>query len=116
MWDNVGIYRDRQSLEKALTEIERIRSKDVPKIAVPRTDHSNQWLTALQVDNMLLTSKLVATAALFREESRGAHARRDFPEKDDAGWFFNTIIIPAGDDMEIRKGDIITTIDTGVPR
>ncbi len=41
MWDNVGIYRDRQSLEKALTEIERILSDDVPKMAVPRTDHSN---------------------------------------------------------------------------
>jgi len=116
MWDNVGIYRDRESLENAIAKIERIQAEDVPCMSVPRTDHSNQWLTALQIENMLLTSKLVAKSALFREESRGSHARLDFPEKDNENWFCNTVIIPRGVEIELRKDDVITTIDSEVPR
>ena len=41
-------------------------------------------LSALQ--NMLLVSRLIAEAALMREESRGVHCRTDFPETDDAHW------------------------------
>ncbi len=46
--------------------------------------------SALSVRNLALLGRLLATAALRREESRGAHFRLDFPETDDARWRVTT--------------------------
>jgi L-aspartate oxidase len=64
MWDRVGIIRDRASLERALREFEQIGRGNL-------TNASRNFLTL---------AELVARAALWREESRGAHYRSDFPE------------------------------------
>ncbi len=67
MWERVGILRDRQSLERALAEFRQIESARLS--------------TASR--NFVALAKLVATAALWREESRGGHFRTDFPERDE---------------------------------
>jgi L-aspartate oxidase len=76
MWERVGILRTRQSLTRALREfeqIERARSLRAPS------------------RNFVTVAMLVARAALWREESRGAHFRYDFPERDDARWQVHSI-------------------------
>jgi len=65
MWERVGILRERQSLERAITEFDQIAAGDLG--------------TASR--NFVTLAKMVAAAALWREESRGAHFRSDFPEK-----------------------------------
>jgi len=67
MWERVGILRDRQSLERALAEFRQMESARLS--------------TASR--NFVALAKLVATAALWREESRGGHFRTDFPERDE---------------------------------
>ncbi|HEV2880256.1 MAG TPA: L-aspartate oxidase [Pyrinomonadaceae bacterium] len=76
MWERVGILRSRQSLMRALGEleqIERARSLRAPS------------------RNFVTVALLVARAALWREESRGAHFRYDFPAPDDARWRVHSI-------------------------
>ncbi|HLL15295.1 MAG TPA: L-aspartate oxidase [Pyrinomonadaceae bacterium] len=76
MWERVGILRSRQSLLRALSEfeqIERARSLRAPS------------------RNFATVALLIARAALWREESRGAHFRHDFPERDDARWRVHSI-------------------------
>jgi L-aspartate oxidase len=76
MWERVGILRSRQSLTRALGEleqIERARSLRAPS------------------RNFVTVALLVARAALWREESRGAHFRYDFPTTDDARWRVHSI-------------------------
>jgi L-aspartate oxidase len=76
MWERVGILRSRQSLTRALVEfeqIERARSLRAPS------------------RNFATVALLIARAALWREESRGAHFRHDFPERDDARWRVHSI-------------------------
>lgn len=70
MWERVGILRSRQSLQRALTEFEQIGRA---RLRTPSR-------------NFLTVATLVARAALWREESRGAHYRVDFPQRDDARW------------------------------
>ena len=67
MWERVGILRDKDSLKRALKEFEQI-------------EHSNLSTSSR---NFVTLAKLVATSALWREESRGGHFRNDFPEKDE---------------------------------
>ncbi len=64
MWERVGILRSRESLERAISEFEQI--------AAGNLSHASR--------NFVTLAKLVAEAALWREESRGGHYRTDFPK------------------------------------
>jgi L-aspartate oxidase len=75
MWERVGILRTRQSLERALREFEQIARA---QLRPPSR-------------NFLTVATLVARAALWREESRGAHYRADFPLRDDERWRVHSI-------------------------
>ena len=67
MWERVGILRDKDSLQRALKEFEQISSANL----------------STSSRNFVTLAKLVATSALWREESRGGHFRNDFPERDE---------------------------------
>ncbi len=71
MWDEVGIVRNEAGLTKALQEIDAIEREAPP----------GAWT----LHNMLQTSRLIARAALMRQESRGGHYREDFPHES-AEW------------------------------
>lgn len=70
MWERVGILRTRESLERALREFEQIAASPLSRAS----------------RNFLNVATLIARAALWREESRGAHFRMDFPKPDDRNW------------------------------
>ncbi|MBC7899087.1 MAG: L-aspartate oxidase [Saprospiraceae bacterium] len=66
MWERVGILRDRESLQRAIRELEQISKSNL-------STSSNNFVTL---------ALLVAQAAIWREESRGGHFRNDFPERE----------------------------------
>ena len=82
MWTNVGLFRDARGLAAALQTIDPLwraldaRVLDGEPLDVPA------WRTA----SILTVARLITRAALRREESRGAHYREDFPQRDDAQW------------------------------
>jgi succinate dehydrogenase/fumarate reductase flavoprotein subunit len=77
MWNGTGIIRSKESLEEALAKLEKVAKQiDFPAVSMEE----------LELKNMLLVAKLITKAALDRTESRGAHYRTDFPQKDDANW------------------------------
>ena len=71
LWDKVGIIRNKGGLTEA-ADILAAWQNSLP----PPTERSSY-----ELNNMALTGRLMAEAALVREESRGAHFRSDFPEK-----------------------------------
>jgi L-aspartate oxidase len=77
MWEKVGIIRDREGLLSALVQLEkwdeRLRG---------RCQTRREW----EIQNMVTVGRLVATAALQREHSLGAHFRSDHPEEFSSGW------------------------------
>ncbi|HEV8243125.1 MAG TPA: L-aspartate oxidase [Nitrospirales bacterium] len=77
MWEKVGIIRDREGLLSALAQLEkwdeRLRG---------RCQARREW----EIQNMVTVGRLVATAALQREHSLGAHFRSDHPEEFSSGW------------------------------
>ncbi len=90
MWANVGILRTKEKLTHALKDIQRLKSTPL-EIGNHNTTFAYEQLEALQVRNMLIVSEIIIKAALFREESRGAHFREDFPETNPS-WRKNIII------------------------
>jgi fumarate reductase (CoM/CoB) subunit A len=90
MWTNVGILRNKEKLTQALEDIQRLKSTTM-SVANHTTTFAYEQLEALQVRNMLTVAEMIIKAALFREESRGAHFREDFPETNPF-WRKNIII------------------------
>jgi succinate dehydrogenase/fumarate reductase flavoprotein subunit len=82
MWRDVGLFRNRAGLEAAVGELEATwRSLDA-WMANDRPLDGDGW----RIASILTVGRLIARAALRREESRGAHYRDDFPVRDDIHW------------------------------
>lgn len=82
MWRNVGLFRRAETLQQTVEAIEgpwRAVSREIRQGAQLEAE---RWKAA----NLLTVARLVARAALRREESRGAHYRDDYPDRDDIHW------------------------------
>ncbi|HEY0406067.1 MAG TPA: L-aspartate oxidase [Pyrinomonadaceae bacterium] len=88
MWERVGILRSRESVGRALAEFEQIARAPLSRAS----------------RNFLTVATLIARAALWREESRGAHHRTDYPARDDERWRVHSI---ARDGAEISSSRLI---------
>ena len=73
MWENVGIFRNEETLKKAQQEIEKLQSK-FNRESICKTKEEYEFR------NMLIVAKLITDCALKRKESRGAHYRTDYLE------------------------------------
>jgi len=92
MQEDAAVYRTGESLASGVERIETVRQK-AADIAV--TDRGMVWNTdlveTLEFDNLLAQAAVTVVSGLNRQESRGAHAREDFSERDDKGWMKHTL-------------------------
>jgi fumarate reductase (CoM/CoB) subunit A len=110
MWDNVGIFRTGEALKGVLSEIVKMRA-EVSSISTQSKSlsYNKEWIESLELPNMLLTAEMVTKAAMMREESRGAHYRRDFTKVDNKNWLVNIHIAKNGEGMKLWTEPIIIT-------
>src|SRR5262249_60502644 len=84
MDQHVGVFRTRQGLEEMAAGIPRLRERLARAQIDDRSRTFNTELVqALELEFMLDGAETIVHSALAREESRGSHARRDFPNRDD---------------------------------
>jgi succinate dehydrogenase / fumarate reductase flavoprotein subunit len=111
MSEKVGIFRTKDELAQALDEVIKIKER-YKNVSVSSTDkHMNYELhNALELDYMLEVAHTIVLGALLRQESRGAHFRRDFDTRNDKNWLKHTIA-KMGKDSEpvISYKDVIIT-------
>jgi succinate dehydrogenase/fumarate reductase flavoprotein subunit len=90
--NKLGPIRHQRTLNEALAEYERIEREDLPAMRLDERARNSDEVrgqeleSALSVRNLALLGRILATAALARSESRGAHFRLDHPETDDVRW------------------------------
>jgi succinate dehydrogenase/fumarate reductase flavoprotein subunit len=98
--NKLGPIREEQTLKQALAEYERIEREEVPAMRLDERARSSDKVradeleSALSVRNLALLGRILATAALARTESRGAHFRLDYPDTDDIRWRVVTRLEP----------------------
>ena len=101
MSENVGIIRTETNLQKALIKILELKSA-APKVGVRGDLKYNKGLLAcLEIPNMLTAAEAIVRGAITRKESRGAHARSDYPKKD-PNFKKNIIYKKSGDEMKLE--------------
>jgi succinate dehydrogenase / fumarate reductase flavoprotein subunit len=103
MNDHVGVFRVEEGMQKALEKVRELkeRFKEVrvgDQGEVYNTDQLNIW----ELSNLLDLAEVTAASALARKESRGAHARDDYQERDDRKWMKHTMAWLRDDDVDLR--------------
>ncbi len=93
----VGIVRDEKEMQQALSEIPKLQARAARAGIGGNREYNTGWHTALDLDNLLAISEIVAIAGIERKESRGAHFRDDYPEKS-AEWGKYNLRITKGPD------------------
>ncbi len=84
MQELVGIVRNEGDMQRALEVVDDLRQRAGKVSVVGNREYNPGWHTALDLKFLLIVSEAVARAALERKESRGAHFREDYEEKDEA--------------------------------
>ncbi|MGO9446383.1 MAG: succinate dehydrogenase flavoprotein subunit [Thiobacillaceae bacterium] len=98
-----GVYRDRNNLQAGLKKLAELQDR---LNSAALTDHSRVFNTArveaLELENLIGVARATMVSALAREESRGAHARDDFPGRDDDRWLRHTLYLQLGDQLDYK--------------
>ncbi len=105
---NFSVFREGDAMAEGLKELSEIRERlKNARLDDKSSDFNTQRIECLELDNLMETAYSTAVAANFRTESRGAHSRFDFPERDDDNWLCHSIYVP--EDESMIKRDVNMT-------
>lgn len=103
MQRDFGVFREEQSLTAGLRELFELRDR-LQHAGLPDKSKvfNSARIEALELDNLMDTAIASAVSAANRRESRGAHSRKDFPDRNDAEWLKHTVYLRAQDLIRYR--------------
>jgi len=101
MQDLVGIVRREEEMNRALEVIAALKERARHVRVEGNRMYNAGWHTSIDLHNLLVVSEAITRAALVRKESRGAHFRDDYPNKDNALGGFNVVLRKTGNEMRV---------------
>lgn len=112
MMENVSVFRQKNSLNAALDKIKQLKAR-YKKLSVQDQGNcfNRDLLDAIELGHLLDLSEVITRGALHRKESRGAHSREDFPERDDKKFLAHTLVR-----LDKTKGPQIFTKPVAITR
>ena len=110
MFDHVGIFRTGEGMQQALDKVRELKER-FKNVCVE--DHGKVFNTNLlntwELGNLLDLAEVVTLCAINRTESRGAHARDDFPKRDDVNWLKHTLTWVKEGEIKIGYKPVVMT-------
>ena len=103
MQAHCGVFRFPDDLEKGVERIRQIQQRSLRSFIADKSKTFNTArVEALELDNLVETAMATIVSAEARKESRGAQARADFPERDDANWMKHTLWYKEANRLEYK--------------
>ncbi len=91
MDEHAYVYRSGQGLEKGLEALRALHKTSYRHIDDQAKEYNTNFVNVLELESMFDIAEVVLAGGLARTESRGAHARVDFPKRDDTNWLKHTL-------------------------
>jgi succinate dehydrogenase / fumarate reductase flavoprotein subunit len=110
MFDHVGVFRTEDGMRLALDKVRELKER-VKRIRPPdrgkvfNTEVLNIW----ELINLLDLAEVTTVSALARPESRGGHAREDYPKRDDANWLKHTLAWVENGEIRLSYKPVVIT-------
>ncbi|USD36353.1 succinate dehydrogenase flavoprotein subunit [Ferrimonas sp. SCSIO 43195] len=113
---NFSVFRQGDSMAEGLKELKAIKARlDNAKLDDRSKAFNTNRIECLELDNLMETALATAEAANFRTESRGAHSREDYLERDDANWLCHSIYNPVNGEMSKRDVNMTPKLRDAFP-
>ena len=110
MGEHLAVYRDEEGMTQALNTIKDLNER---YSRVPVEDKGRVFNTdlvfALELGFMLDCAETIAVSALERRDSRGAHSRRDYPQRDDENWLKHILVTDSEEGPQVSHLPVVIT-------
>ena len=118
MQNYFGVFRDGEYMKKGREELNALRERIASIVIGDKSKAFNTArLEALELQNLFEVAEATAIAADERTESRGAHSRRDYPERDDKNWLCHSLYHPKLKNLTTREVNFSPkTVETFEPK
>jgi succinate dehydrogenase / fumarate reductase flavoprotein subunit len=110
MMEHCSVFREEENLKGLIDSIRILKERAEDIGLKDKTRKFNtELIDALELKHMLTLSEVIASSALERKESRGAHYRVDCPERDDTSWLKHTLAFKTDKEIEFRHKPVNIT-------
>jgi succinate dehydrogenase / fumarate reductase flavoprotein subunit len=117
MDNNVGVYRTGPQMEEALKKIRELKQR-IKRVKVKDNSriYNTNLVNVIETTNLIELAETIVVGGLARTESRGAHSRRDFPNRDDVNWGKHTLAHYTPDGPKLDYSPVTMTMWKPVER
>jgi succinate dehydrogenase / fumarate reductase flavoprotein subunit len=103
MMDKAGVFREAQGLQAMREKLQELRERyQRVKLEDRGAQYNTELVEVIELGGMIDLADTLVAGALARQESRGAHSREDFPQRDDAHWLKHTLAYQTPRGPELR--------------
>lgn len=103
MQEDFGVFRTGDVMASGLKRLQALRERLAnAKLEDKSNVFNTERVSALELDNLMATAYATAHSAMVRTESRGAHSREDYPQRDDKNWIKHTLYFEEGETIDYR--------------
>ena len=107
--DKAYVFRNESDLIDGLKKIRELKSKTWKHVDDKAKEYNTNFSNVMEIDSMIRTAEVVLIGAINRKESRGGHARTDYPTRDDANFLHHTLAYYGPSEPIMKKHPVTIT-------